>query len=274
MQNLIKFLARNGVFLVFLALEFLCFNLVIRNNQKQSEIYHNASLYMTSALQKRASSISDFWDLRRINDSLRVENSQLRSELINRIAGQSAAGVNYKSNRTRFDVIPARVIQNSIGKRNNYFTLDRGAAAGISPGMGVVSDDGPVGIVVAATPGFSRVMSILHSNTMLSASIRSKGYFGSLVWRSANPRRMELDAIPKHAQMRVGDTVVTSGYSKLFPPDVIVGTIDTFWLPRGSNFYRARVLLNVDMAVLHSAYVIEDIAGEELDSLQTIEIHE
>jgi len=176
---------------------------------------------------------------------------------------------NLDSTIHRFGIKPTRVIHNSIGLRNNYITLDGGSQYDILPGLGVITDKGPIGIVVASTRRFAKVMSLLHSNMMLSASIKSKGYFGSLVWRSANPMLMELDALPKHAQIQVGDTVVTSGYSKIFPPGLQIGKIDTFWLPEGSNFYRTRVLLDVDLSSLHSAYVILNYSLKEQESLET-----
>jgi len=274
MQNLLEYLSRNGVFLVFVGLEILCFNLVINNNQSQNEIYHEATIAVSAGLQKRMSSLTNYWELGTVNDSLRTENAKLRQDLMNR--GASNTPINRANPRAfdRFQVIPASVIQNSIGLRNNYITLDKGKKSGIKPGMGVIGLDGPIGIVVAATGGYTKVMSLLHSNSAISASLRSKGHIGSLKWRNADPRIMELEAIPKHAQLSVGDTVVTSGYSRIFPSDVMIGIVDTFWLPRGSNFYRARVRLGSDMGNLHSAYVISDISKPELDSLANIDINE
>ena len=272
MRNLIEFLAKNGVFLVFIALEVVCFNLIIRNNQRQAEIYHRVSTSMSAGLQKRVASVSDFLDLQRVNDSLRVENAEVRQKLSN--SGSTSDSRNAPKSIERYVIYPAHVIQNSINARNNYITLDQGRETGIEAGMGVVSHAGPIGIVVASTKHFSRVMSVLHNNSMISASIRTKGYFGSLVWRSNDPQRMELDAIPKHAPLSVGDTVVTSGYSNIFPPDLIIGTIDTFWLPRGSNFYRTRVLLHADLANQHTAYVIKDLARTELDTLAKLDANE
>ena len=274
MQNLLEFLSRNGVFLVFIGLEILCFNLVVRNNQRQSEIYHEATLTISASLQKRMASLSDYWGLRTVNDSLRTENARLRRSLLNEGVSIDPSQLSSAALFDRFQVIPASVIQNSIGLRNNYLTLDKGRNDGIRPGMGVISPNGPVGIVVASTPGYTKVMSLLHSNSAISAALRSKGHFGSLRWRNANPRIMELDAIPKHAQLMIGDTVVTSGYSRIFPSDIMIGVVDTFWLPRGSNFYRARVKLSNDMGNLHSAYVVSDLAKPELDSLANIDINE
>jgi rod shape-determining protein MreC len=274
MQNLFAFLVRHGVLLLFLGLEVLCFNLVVNNNHRQSEIYHKTSTVVTAALNKKVAGVVHYWRLQGVNDSLRIENAALREQLYNRIVLAEAGNAGLDSTTRRFGIKPATVIQNSIGLRNNYITLDRGKDSGIKSGMGVVTDKGPIGIVVATTRRFTRVMSLLHSNMMLSASIKTKGYFGSLVWRSANPKLMELDALPKHAQIQIGDTVVTSGYSKIFPPGLQIGKIDTFWLPTGSNFYRARVVLDIDLSSLQSAYVILNYSQGERKLLETAESDE
>jgi rod shape-determining protein MreC len=270
MQNLFAFLVRHGVFLLFLGLEILCFNLVINTNHRQSEIYHNTSTVVTAALNNKVAGIVHYWNLQGVNDSLRAENAALHARLYNRV-NSPAIGIVTDSTSPHFEINAATIIQNSIGLRNNYMTLDQGADAGIKPGMGVITDKGPIGIVVASTRHFSKVMSLLHSNTMISASIKTKGYFGSLVWRSANPKLMELDALPKHARIQVGDTVVTSGYSRIFPAGLQIGRIDTFWLPTGSNFYRARVLLDADLSSVHSGYVILNHSREEQESIEASE---
>ena len=274
MRNLFEFFVRYGVFLVFLILELICLNLVIRNNQRQAELYHRTSSRITAAMQKQVSAMTSFLGLRDVNDSLMVENARLRQQLINRVETVSRSGAVIDSTISKYNVIPALVVQNSIGSRNNYITIDKGSTSGVMRGMGVVSAQGPVGVVVAATPHYSKIMSVLHSNTMISASVKSKGYFGSLVWRSSDPRIMQLDAIPKHARLQVGDKIVTSGYSNVFPPLLQVGQVDTFWLPRGSNFYRSTVKLDVDMSKLHSVYVVQNLSLAERDSLETTIIDE
>lgn len=274
MRNLIEFLYKNGIFIVFIALEVLCFRLVVEFNHRHTKIYQNTATAINGAINERMGAMFRYWKLDAVNDSLRAENAILREELVQRIARQASEPtfreMTVDTASIRYTVIPASVIQNSISKRNNYITLDRGSRHGIAKGMGVASEDSPVGIVVAASDRFSRVMSVLHSNAMLSATIKGKGYFGSLLWRGFNPTKMHLDAVPKHAQLYVGDTVVTSGYSQIFPPDLFVGTIDTFWLPRGSNFYNVVVTLGVDMSNLRSAYVFENEAGEEIEYLENL----
>ena len=137
--------------------------------------------------------------------------------------------------------------------------------------MGVLHDDGPVGIVIATTRRFSKVLSILHSEAMISAAIKRNNYFGSLVWRSNNPEMMRLEAVPKHADIRVGDTVVTSGQSVVFPPDIPIGVVDTFWIDRGSSFYSINVSLNLDISSISHVYLVDYAWSAELDSLDLVQ---
>lgn len=270
MQNLIQFLIRNGVFLVFLGLECVCLYLVVQTNQRQNILYHQFSASVTGALDERVSSLLGFIQLRAQNDSLMMENARLQQEILNARALTAPVPQVPPPDTTKqqYRVFPARVIKNSINARNNYMTLDIGSAEGIGAGMGVVTGDGPAGIVVNATRHFAKVMSILHANTMISAAIMHKGYFGTLAWRDFNPRRMQLQAIPKHAFLERGDTVATSGYSHIFPPGVVIGTIDTFWLEGGSNFYHIEVDLLLDIARIQTVFVIDNTFAAEQDSLQ------
>lgn len=266
MQNLLQFLFRNGVFLLFLVLEAFCIYLVVQTNDRQNQIYHKSADLMTGAVSKQMESIVDYWKLKAINDSLRQENAQLRSRLYN----QGNQPTSWSNVDSMYEVLSAQVIKNSILSRNNYITLDAGASHGIEPGMAVISDQGPVGIVISTTRRYAKVMSLLHSNTMISASILGKGYFGSLVWRSANPTKMQLDAIPKHANLSGGDTIITSGYSHMFPPGIHIGVIDTFRLDGGDNFYSVTIDLRVDMSNLQNVYVVRNFHTEEQNELENL----
>ena len=271
MQNLLQFLFRNGVVLLFLLLEFMCFYMVVRTNERQGAIYHKSADLLTGALNKQAAAMVDYWKLGSVNDSLQVENAKLRAQLSSSMMTPQTSGI---FPDTTYRVISARVIKNSIQARNNFITLNQGSLAGSNPGMGVISAQGPVGVVVSTTRHYSKVMSILNSHTMISASVRSKGYFGSLVWRGFNPTRMKLEAIPKHAFLEKGDTVITSGYSQIFPPGLQIGLVDSFWLERGSNFYTIDVKLDVDMSNIQSVYLFENLLAHEVDSLTAADSNE
>lgn len=265
MQNLIQFLLRSGAFFLFIGLELICFSLIIRQNDHQKQLYFQYSSNVTGKLSSEFESFVDYWKLSEVNDSLLRENAKLR-ELLYRRAGAFTDSLQPEY-LTPYKVVPARVIKNSVNARNNYIVIDKGSDAGVRQGMGVLHEDGPVGIVIATSPKFSKVLSILHSESMISTSIKRNNYFGSLVWRSVNPQRMRMEAVPKHAPVQSGDTVVTSGQSAVFPKGVVVGTVDTFWIDRGSSFYSIDVGLQIDMSRLDHVYVLDYAWSEELDSL-------
>jgi len=265
MQNLIQFLLRSGSFFLFIGLELICFSLIIRKNDHQRHLYFQYSSAVTGQLSAQLESFVDYWHLRQISDSLLVENARLRHRLYQEVSTYpDSVDLTY---HLPYKVIPARVIKNSINARNNYIVLDRGSEAGIKRGMGVLHDDGPVGVVIATSPRFSKVLSLLHSESMISASIKRNNYFGSLVWRSTNPVHMRLEAVPKHAPVQIGDTVITSGQSALFPRGLVIGTVDTFWIDRGSSFYSIDVALNLDLGRVDYVYVLDFSHTVELDSL-------
>ncbi len=265
MQNLIQFLLRSGAFFLFIGLELIAFSLVIHNNSHQRQLYFQYSSAFTGSLSAEFESFLDYWNLQEQSDSLLQENARLRHLLYRERA--DAPDSSRQGTQHPFHVIPARVIKNSISARNNYLVLDRGTDAGIKRGMGVLHHEGPVGIVIATSRHFCKVLSLLHSEAMISAAIKRNNYFGSLVWRSTNPEMMRLEAVPKHAQIEVGDTVVTSGQSAVFPKGIMIGVIDTFWIDRGSSFYSIDVALNLDMSRLDHVYVLDYAWAGELDSL-------
>ena len=170
--------------------------------------------------------------------------------------------------RQKYTYITASVINNSVNRHNNYFTLNKGSNHAIKPRMGVFGSSGVIGIIKNVSPNFSQGLSILHKQSRISAAVRRNNYYGSLVWEGSNPKIINLNDIPKHADLVRGDTIQTSGYSSIFPRGLMIGKIDTFWLEDGSNFYDIEVELTNDMARVYKAYIIENLMEEEQLNLE------
>jgi rod shape-determining protein MreC len=156
-----------------------------------------------------------------------------------------------------FKLIPAQIINNSINQRNNHFTIDKGTGDGIREGMGVISPQGIVGIIDHVGKQYATAISILHSAARISAAIQRNGYFGSLVWKEMDPAHMILEAVPRQADILVGDTIVTSGFSFIYPKGIFIGTVERYWVEGGSNYYTIEVRLHEDIARMNHVYVIE-----------------
>ena len=269
MRNLLQFIMRFGGTLLFIVLEVISFYLVVNYNSKQQTVYLTSANHVVGSLTERYESTIDYFNLKNQIKSLMEENAALRKALpssgFNNITAIDT--IYNDSLKQRFTFIDAKVINNSIVQTNNYLTLNRGRQHGVQTHMGVLGPTGVVGIVRASSAHYCSVMSLLHSQTRISAAISRNGYFGSLTWEGGDPTLMNLEAIPKHAVVNNGDTIKTSGYS-LFPAGVVIGIIEENELIKGSNYYDIKVRLINDLAKIKHAYIVKDLMREEFSELE------
>lgn len=165
----------------------------------------------------------------------------------------------------------AHVINNSVSKPNNYITLDKGSLNGVEPEMGVVDQNGVVGIVSTVSSHAARVISLLNPNMRLSCKVKNTDYFGSLVWDGVSPYYAILEEMPRHVQFQKGDTIITSGYSAIFPEGLIVGTIENSIKTSGSNFFSLKIKLSTDFTRLSTVRVIRSKIANELKEIESEE---
>ncbi len=263
---------RKGSVPLFLALELVCVLLIVTFNENQQAIADYTLGNFQGRINKFTAGLSNQFTLRERLDSISWEQARLLEFCLS--ANDGAAGADSLRSDS-FTVIPALVINNSISLRNNYMTLDKGRLDGIEPGMGVISVRGPVGIVRAVSDHYALVMSLLHQQSRISAELKNSKYFGSLIrGYSRNPKIMQLLDIPRHAPISVGDTVLTSGYSDIFPKGMSIGVVDTFWIPAASDFYEIEVYLFPDIARLYQVYVLDKKGMEEKRLLEEQARHE
>ncbi len=215
---------------------------------------------------------SRYWNLAALNDSLAKENARLKMRLpisqFSNLTDSTRVVDNLYQQQYKFT--EASVINNTVNRKNNYLTLNRGSRHGIRLNSGVAgaTGEGVVGIVISVSTHFSTVMSILHQDTRISCKIKRNGYFGVMTWNGKDISEMNLEAIPKHAKIMKGDTIITSGYSTIFPEGIIVGTIDSFYNEQGTNFYNISVDLNLDMNNLQYVNIVDDIMREERQEIE------
>lgn len=255
MQDLLAFFLRFGGVFTFLGLEAVCALLIVRYNDSQRAIWLHSGNRFAGAVAARTDALSDFVSLREVADSLAADNARLRLQLLLQPATLPDTAVLLPADSS-YALVPTRVVRNSLALTNNTLTIDRGARDGLEPRQGVISGRSVVGVTRAVGAEYAEVLSLLHSASRISAALTRAGYFGVLSWAGGDPRTVSLEEIPRHARLTVGDSVVTSGYSSVFPRGLPIGTVDTFWLERGSDFYEVRVRLGHDPARLDYVYVV------------------
>jgi rod shape-determining protein MreC len=271
MKNLFLFIWRNTYVIFFVVLEAVCLSLVIRHNNFQNTAAFNSSNRAAAAVLESVSTVREYINLKTTNRHLAEENARLRAALPgSRYAAGAALRAAYDtSGVVRYTYIPCRVINNSVNRRNNYLTLDKGSLHGIREEMGVIGPHGVVGIVKNVSPHFCSVMSLLHKNAVVSARFAKSGYFGPLGWDGADPDFATLRDIARHVRIARGDTVVTTSFSAVFPRDIPVGTVESFGARAGENFYTVRVRLATRFRNLDYVYVVNHVMQEEQRALET-----
>ena len=271
MRNLIKFILNNHFFLLFLLFEIVALSLVFQNNNYQKAFAFNLSRNISGYINSHIASLSQYLDLHETNKALLEENTRLRNSLLSsyKLKIPAAGNVEFDSAWTQqYNFIPARVISNSVNKQNNFISIDKGSIHGVKPDMAVISHNGAVGIITGVSEHFSTIIPLLNTDLRISAKLKNTEYFGSLHWNGGNPEIAILHDIPHHVSLNHGDTIVTSGFSAIFPESIMIGTIEDFEI-KGGNFFSITVHLSTDFRKLNYIYVIENIFREELLELDT-----
>lgn len=271
MRNLIFFIYKYYVFFIFFALEVFAFVVIYRFNTYQRTSFVNYTTGVTSSFYTAVSNTRSYFSLRRVNDSLQIENAKLRSELLTSYYKNNVAAtpVNDTVYKQQYVYIAASVVNNSVVKRNNYITINRGRLHGIEPEMGVISESGIVGIVMSVSDRYSTVLSLLNNNCKISAKIQKNGAFGSLVWDGDDPKYARLLDVNKHVPLAMNDQIITSNYSTIFPEGLPIGRIFSHSLDAGDNFHTIKVELYTNFPTLSTVYVIKNLFKSEQQTLES-----
>ncbi|MBT3208100.1 MAG: rod shape-determining protein MreC [Bacteroidetes bacterium] len=273
MRSLIRLIVRFHAFLIFIVFEIFSFILVVEYNQPHKSIFLNSSNIVSGNIFNSYNSFIEYLSLKQANFELAEENALLyRSYKPEILISEAFEEKTITTNEMQYRYIPAKVINNTINKKYNYLTLNKGKSDSIKPEMAVFSPSGVVGIVQNVSSKFSSVISLLNPNMRLSAKIKKNGYFGSINWDGTDFKIVSLNEIPSHVIVNEGDTIVTSGYSAIFPENLLIGTVSEVENEKTSNFHSIKVRLLASFKNLSYVYIIENklfTEQRELENLST-----
>ncbi len=270
MQNLILFITRSRVIIVFLLLEIFCLHLIVNYNKNQRDIFINSSNLFAGWIYDKGNNIREFVRLKDLADSLATENARLRTQLdkFTFDTYQQSDTIKDSIYLQEYSYLTAKVINNSITYWDNKITLNKGSNDGIKSGMGIISNNGIVGIVQRTSKHFSQGISLLNSGIRISATHKNSGQFGTLYWDGRDSKSLSLKDVPKYAKVAVGDSIISNRYSALFPEGLPIGIIDTFWVESGTNFYHIELELLINFSKLDRVYVVDYLFKQEQESLE------
>jgi rod shape-determining protein MreC len=275
-RNIFLFIRRYFNFLFFVVLQIVALSFLFRYNKFHEAAFMGIANQTTGMVGARFNSVEYYFNLKRTNDSLVKENTDLRNSLRQNFDSPDTTQ-RIVSDTIPYDTLghvrkymwrPAKVVSNTATLQNNYITIERGLNQGVRKDMGVISSTGIVGTVVDVSANYAVVMSLLHRQSRVSAKMKKTGETGTIQWDGESPFFLTLINVPKSAPVAVGDSVITSQYSYLFPQGIMVGTVAAIVEDKTSNFYTMKVKPATNFYKLEYVTVAENLMKDEQKKLE------
>ena len=281
MHKATEFLLSRGHWILLLVIEGLALVLIFNSGFYHRFLNIAFSNRLVGSIQQVTGEVSSYIGLREKNAQLEMQYLQLKQQMDFALA-DTIKPLTFVRDSTEaipeMQFLTARVVSSTINRGHNLIVINRGAEAGVKKDMGVMSARGVVGIVSSVSQGYSVVVPLINPSLKLSCKLKRTNHFGYLTWDSPGSVTSRLTDLPSHVRVNVGDTIVTSGYSSVFPPNLYVGRVDSSYQVRDGVALgngNIPVALGADFGTLDFVYVV--MAGvfvphEALDSVQSLYI--
>ena len=270
MNNLLNFFLKYKSWFLFIFLEVISFVLLFRFNHYQGGVFFTSSNRLVGMVYESMNHITGYFHLKTINDDLVQKNVELElqiehlRETLSDLTKDSTEFERLKKEALAgYDIYKAKVINNSLTRTDNYITIDKGESDGIRPEMGVIDGNGVVGIVFLTSANYSIVIPVLNSKSSISCKIKRSDYFGFLKWDGGSSKFATVRDMPRHSLFSLGDTIVTSGHSAVFPGGIPIGIVEDMTDSHDGLSYLLKVKLFTDFGKLNDVRIIAQKGQEE-----------
>lgn len=266
MRNLLDFLTKYHHWFLFIFLEVISGVLLFKYNSYQGSVWLSSANVVGGKIYEWESKAASYFTLSKANEELALRNFYLERQVdqLRRLYAEATRDTTAMERSelqflSQYQLIPAKVVDNSTNKLENLMTIDKGRADGVEVDMGVACGNGVVGVVYLVGDHYSVVIPVLNaSSSRISCAIRGRGYFGYLHWYGGDPTIAYVEDIPRHAKFKLGEWVVTSGFSSIFPSGVLVGKIEQAYNSSDGLSYKLKVQLSTDFSCVRDVVVISD----------------
>ncbi len=269
MQQIFNFIFKNSYRMLFLLLIGISISLTIQSHSYHKSKVISSANFLSGGVYQRMNNVEEYFSLKIQNEELAKENARLKSLLFNQKDSTKIQEIDSIFGVKKFNIIESKVIKNSYSVHENYLTLNTGFKQGVKRDMGVINSLGIVGVIENTSANYSTVLSILNTNKLkFNAKIKKSGHFGSVTWDGKSTGFVQLIDVPRLAQVRKGDTIVTGGQSEIFPENINIGAVEKIYISDETNFFTLDIRLFNDMTSLGYVYIIKNKDTPEIKQLE------
>lgn len=276
MRNVFLFIRRHFNFLFFLVLQIIALSFLFRFNKFHQAAFLNVSTEITGRINERYNNIEYYFQLKKTNESLVQENLHLRQMLrenyeapdSNQRLIRDTIKTDTGSYYLKYKIMEAKVVNNTTSLQENYLTIHRGFDQGVRPNMGITGPQGLVGSVVNVSRNFATVQSMLNNQFHVVAKLKNNRETGNIQWDGTSPLYVTMRNIPKSIKVEIGDTVLTTQLSTLWPANLMIGTVAEVVPDISSNFYTLKIKTATNFSTLEYVYVIDNLQYDEQKRLE------
>jgi len=284
MRNLILLILRFKNLLSYLFLSLLSFIFIVNFNHIQRSNWLNSTNRISGNVNETTANIGSYFRLKQINKELTTQNANLLQKLTKLNSDKHLDTVIFERDSLKIkslvtDYHPdsndfyigrytgAEVIKNTTNSNTNFITINKGSKDSIKIDDGAVTKNGIVGRVVSTSEHFALIKSVLHTNNNISVKLKKQRELGTLYWTGDNSNEAHVKDIPRHVELNIGDSVITSGYGTVYPSEHLVGTIKEITLEDHDAFYDIIITLSTNFNSLDQVYIYHNEYSPELRAL-------
>jgi len=268
MRNLFYLIERFHLVIVFLILEGIAFSFIRKTNTFQDSVLGNNSMVVSGKLYTARNDVSGYFNLKRENERLALENAYLLSEMTQIQTIMTDSTLPLESEKTSYQYKSGNIIDNSITESVNYIIVDKGSEDNVKRNQGVIVDNGVVGVVVQTSRNYSKVMSAISTKSRISVRHDKSGALGNLTWNGNDPSVLNIENVNKANRIEVQDTFSTAGYSSLFPPNVSAAVVTNVHKDPSSSFLYIEAKLSYEIDKITHVYIVDGKDKDQIDSLK------
>ena len=264
MRNLYIFVIKNKDHFVFFLAVLLSSTLLLKNDDPRMQVIRGKSADMVAFISLPIMWIKSLWFVNYENQYLREKNLQLslqvESMLNLTVENRRLQDLLDFKRQTNLKIVPTRIVNKGIQTNLISLTVDVGKNEGVNINQPVLTPEGVIGKTIQVGNSASIVQFITDHNYRLSVRILPSGATGILRWRGNNI--CEIREVQKNVNIEIGDQVVTSGFSDIYPPGLPVGDVAGVYDERGNYQKVVNVTIYSELNFIQNAFVIIEYQDE------------